>query len=119
MLSATEEHARGRKLGLLSLETHESSQPVTLEVRQDSLTVQMRDVSLVITGDAFARFMEKLMLLPSQLERGFPLKVQLSIPRLLPVENAQSSSSMRGLAELSITTHTAIRVELISSLKQE
>lgn len=104
MSSPTEEPAQELKLASLSPVRQESYQLVTLEVHQDSLTVSMPGVFLEITGDVFEQFMEKLMLSPLPLEKGFPLKVVISTPQLLHVMNAQNSSLMRGSGELSITT---------------
>lgn len=116
MSSRIAERAPEPKLGLLSLRHPVSSQPVTLEVQADNRTATIRMVgaSLEITEDAFEQFMENLMQLPSHPGRALGLKAVISIPRLLPVPNALSSSSMRGLGELSITMSTEIQVGLTS-----
>lgn len=116
MSSATEEHVREHKLGLLSLRHPVLSQPVTLEVHPDSriALIQMSGACLEITGDVFEQYTENLMQLPSHPGPALGLKAVISIPRLLLVPSAPNSSSMRGFGELSITTSIGIPLDSIS-----
>lgn len=106
MSSATEEPAREPRSALLSLDSRGSSQLVMLEVLPDSHTARivLSDAKLEITGDVFERFMENLTRLRLPQEKALALEVAISIPRLRHVGSVQSSSSMQGLGELSITT---------------
>lgn len=116
MSSRIEERVQELKSGSLSLGTPGLSQQVMLEVQPDNRTVRILglDVSLVITGDAYEQFMANLIALRLPPEKAFQLEAAIYIPRLLRVPNAQSSLSMRGLGELSITMSIEIPLDSIS-----
>lgn len=111
MSSATEELANAVRSALSSPEMHASLPRAMSEVLRDHLTVQKSVVNLETMEVASERYTPKRMPSHLQLEVEFQLRAAFSIQLLLPVENAQSSSSTPEYVELSSITHTEILEE--------